>query len=313
MKGISPDMLKGKVAWVTASSRGIGRAIAKRLACCGSSIAVHSRSDTTASEFGEAPSTNYVTEEIGEIGVPVTTIFADLSNLSEVRKAAERIEKKLGPIDILVNNAGGDIGSSGRPNPNDAIYISERDMSAVIARNLLSTIFCCQIVVPEMIKRKNGRIINIGSVDAFLVKGVLYQAFHRHHDGLVHTVGKDGSLDFSTASAFRFFIRHGSLLLLLCIGLLLIGPAGSGLPFVGGNLSRSGLPFLENGQDSCDILAVPAVVPGIEVVTGNGLDPVLKDGTPFLLEHFGQAFGGFLAKFLGFHAAKSSEYRVGTQ
>ena len=176
MKGISPDMLKGKVAWVTASSRGIGRAIAKRLACCGSSIAVHSRSDTTASEFGEAPSTNYVTEEIGEIGVPVTTIFADLSNLSEVRKAAERIEKKLGPIDILVNNAGGDIGSSGRPNPNDAIYISERDMSAVIARNLLSTIFCCQIVVPEMIKRKNGRIINIGSVDAFLgqTEGTIY-------------------------------------------------------------------------------------------------------------------------------------------
>jgi 3-oxoacyl-[acyl-carrier protein] reductase len=176
MDGISPDMLTGKVAWITASSRGIGRAIAQRLACCGASIAVHSRTDETAAEFGEAPSTQFVAQEIREIGVPVTTVFADLSDVSQVRRAANQIEKTLGPIDILVNNAGGDIGSGGRPDPNDALFISNHDMNAVIARNLLSTIFCCQAVVPEMIKRRKGRLINIGSIDAFLgqTEGSIY-------------------------------------------------------------------------------------------------------------------------------------------
>jgi NAD(P)-dependent dehydrogenase (short-subunit alcohol dehydrogenase family) len=176
MEGISTDMLKGKVAWITASSRGIGRAIAKRLACCGASVVVHSRTDRTAAEFGEAPSTNYVAEEMKEAGVPVITVFADLSDLSQVRVAKERIEKTLGPIDILVNNAGGDIGSGGRPDPNDALFISEDDINAVIARNLLSTIHCCQAVVPGMIKRKKGRIINIVSTDAYLgqAEGSIY-------------------------------------------------------------------------------------------------------------------------------------------
>ncbi len=56
MKCIDPAMLTGQVAWVTASARGIGRAIAERLARCGASIVIHSRSDQTAAEFGEAPS-----------------------------------------------------------------------------------------------------------------------------------------------------------------------------------------------------------------------------------------------------------------
>ena len=109
MKGIDSEMLLGKVVWVTASARGLGRAIAERLARCGASIVVHSRSERTAAEFGEAPSTEHVAKELSAMGRPLTTVFADVSDPAQIRAAVEQIERELGPIDMLVNNAGGDI------------------------------------------------------------------------------------------------------------------------------------------------------------------------------------------------------------
>lgn len=168
MKGIDPDMLSGKVAWVTASARGLGKAIAERLARCGAAVAVHSRSDRTAAEFGEAPSTTHVAGEIRKIGVPVTTVFADLSDPEQVRAAVQKIEADLGPIHVLVNNAGGDIAAAGgKPKNNDALGISQEDLRAVLDRNLMTTLFCCRAVVPGMIVRRSGRVVNIGTVNAF--------------------------------------------------------------------------------------------------------------------------------------------------
>ena len=91
MKAADPELLAGQVAWVTASARGLGRAIAERLARCGAAVAVHSRSDRTAAEFGEAPSTRHVAEEIASFGAAVTTVFADISDPDQARTAAETI------------------------------------------------------------------------------------------------------------------------------------------------------------------------------------------------------------------------------
>lgn len=177
MKSIDPTMLSGKVAWVTASARGLGRAIAERLACCGASIVMHSRSDQTAAEFNEAPLTHHVAKEIEKLGVPVLTVYADLADPIQVRTAVTQIEETFGGIDILVNNAGGDIAAAGgKPQPNDAVGISVTDLKAVIDRNLLSTILCCRAVVPGMIQRRGGRIVNIGSVAGFegRLEGAIY-------------------------------------------------------------------------------------------------------------------------------------------
>lgn len=211
MKGVDPGMLSGKVVWVTGSARGLGRAIAERLARCGASIAVHSRSDRTPAEFGEAPSTTHVLEDIKKMGAIATMVFADVSDPIQVRAAVERIEADLGPIDILVNNAGGDIAAAGgRPKNNDALGISVEDMKAVMDRNLMTTIYCCRAVVPGMIARGRGKIINIGSVAGFRgrVEGAIYatskagQAHYtrclaaqvREHNITVNMVAPGGSL-----------------------------------------------------------------------------------------------------------------------
>lgn len=168
MQYTDSEMLRGRVAWVTASARGIGRAIAERLGRCGAAVAIHGRSEETAAEFKEAPSTTHVAEELEQLGCRAEPFFGDLSDPDTACAVAEEIQERLGPIDILVNNAGGDIGADrGKPDPNDAIGISPRDISAVMDRNLLTTVFCCQAVVSQMPERRAGRIVNIGSADAF--------------------------------------------------------------------------------------------------------------------------------------------------
>ena len=179
MQYADPDMLKGKVVWVTASARGLGRAIAERLAWCGASLAVHGRSEATPKEFDEAPSTAHVADGIAKAGNPVITVYGDLSDPAAVDAAVERIESELGPVDLLVNNAGGDIAAAGgKPAGNDAFSFSAEDFHAVTDRNLTSTVLCCCRVVPGMIARGGGRIVNIGSVVSFegTDEGVIYAA-----------------------------------------------------------------------------------------------------------------------------------------
>ena len=180
MQYADPDMLKGKVVWVTASARGLGRAIAERLACCGASVAVHGRSEDTPREFDEAPSTRHVADEIAKMsGSPVITVFGDVSDPQAVDTAVARIEEELGPIDLLVNNAGGDIAAAGgKPQGNDAYSFSPEDLHSVTDRNLTTTMLCCCRVVPGMIARGGGRIVNIGSVVSFegTDEGVIYAA-----------------------------------------------------------------------------------------------------------------------------------------
>ena len=111
------------------------------------------------------------------IGPPVTTVFADLSDPEQVEAAVAQVERDLGPVDMLVNNAGGDIAAAGgKPEPNDAVGISAADVSSVVDRNLMTTVHCCRSVVPGMMERGGGRIVNIGSVAGFMGRpeGVIY-------------------------------------------------------------------------------------------------------------------------------------------
>ncbi len=164
--------LASQTAFVTGSSRGIGRAIATHLATLGVSVAVHGTTPTSARAFGEADSLAAVARAVStETGGTVVPVHGNLADPVVVTEVVRTIRAALGRIDILVNCAGGDVGAAGtgapmggRPSRNDALLISLEDLQAVLDRNLMTCLFVCREVAPEMITRKSGRIINIGSL-----------------------------------------------------------------------------------------------------------------------------------------------------
>ena len=165
-------VFSGKTAFVTGSSRGIGRVIASHLAHLGAAVAVHGTTPTSTRAFGEAESLEAVARAIErESAGRVLPLHGNLADPEVVRDLVRAIRAAFSRIDILVNCAGGDIGAAGtggamagKPTRNDPVFISYDDLRAVLDRNLMTCILVCREVVPEMIERRDGRIINIGSV-----------------------------------------------------------------------------------------------------------------------------------------------------
>lgn len=162
-------ILDGKTALVTGAGRGLGRAFAEHLAALGCNVVVHGMREAGPSEYGGTLTLTDVAREMAEThGVRTLKVLADLTDIAEIEGVVSRASKELGEIDILVHNAGGDIAAAGgKPDPNDVVRIKPEDVRAVIDRNLLSTIFVCQRVARDMMERRTGRIITIGSVAAF--------------------------------------------------------------------------------------------------------------------------------------------------
>lgn len=164
--------LAGKVAWVTGSSRGIGYAIATHLANAGANVVIHGSSPDSPRTFNEGESLQAVAQGIErQYRVICLPVYGDLTQEGTVRDVVEQIHHELNQIDILVNCAGGDIGAkgvqaplAGKPEKNDAIFIAFEDIRTVLDRNLLTCILCCRAVAPEMMARKSGKIVNIGSI-----------------------------------------------------------------------------------------------------------------------------------------------------
>ncbi len=183
---MSEKRLEDKVAWVTGSSRGIGRVIADHLADLGAKVAVHGTSPTSTRAFNEAESLDAVAQAIAAAhGSVVLSVWGDLTDAATVKQAADQIRQKFGQIDILVNCAGGDIGSqgvmgenAGKPLSNDAVFIAVEDVRAVLDRNIMTCILCCREVAPEMIARRAGWIVNIGSTGGLSghTQGAIYSS-----------------------------------------------------------------------------------------------------------------------------------------
>mgnify|MGYP002834246014 FL=1 len=111
---MSEKRLDGKVAWVTGSSRGIGRVVAAHLAELGAKVAVHGTTPTSSRQLNEADSLEAVAQAIAdETGSEVMAVHGDLTDESVVAQNVADIRGRFGKIDILVNNAGGDIGTAG--------------------------------------------------------------------------------------------------------------------------------------------------------------------------------------------------------
>jgi 3-oxoacyl-[acyl-carrier protein] reductase len=141
--------LAGKVALVTGSGRGIGRAIARKLAQMGARVAVN---DLPGEKEAEV-----TVKEIQEAGGEATLAFGDVTDIGQVKAAAELIIDKWQRIDILVNNAG-------VSRQTMILRQSEKDWDEVLKINLKSAFLCSRVVLPGMMGRNWGRIIDIASV-----------------------------------------------------------------------------------------------------------------------------------------------------
>ncbi|HTQ59329.1 MAG TPA: SDR family NAD(P)-dependent oxidoreductase [Candidatus Solibacter sp.] len=140
--------LAGRVALITGGSRGIGRAIALRLAALGASVAICGR-DAEALSATEA--------ELRKSGSPSFSLIADVSRSADVTSLVENIQSVLGPISILINNAG--IGLFG-----PAHEKTEADWNRVLDTNLKGVFLVSRAVLPSMIQRGTGDIVNISSL-----------------------------------------------------------------------------------------------------------------------------------------------------
>ena len=141
--------LAGKVALVTGSSRGIGRAIALELARRGANIALNFRSDAKQAESAA--------DEVREIGVECLLVQGDVAKKGEAARIVKEVLEKWQRLDILVNNAGITRDRSMRKMTDD-------DWVTVINTNLNGTFYCTSAAVPAMVNQRFGRIINISSV-----------------------------------------------------------------------------------------------------------------------------------------------------
>jgi NAD(P)-dependent dehydrogenase (short-subunit alcohol dehydrogenase family) len=141
-------LFDGQVAWVTGGGRGIGRAAAIALAGQGASIAIVSRTQ------GELDQT---AAEIKSRGGKVITALLDVSNWDMVEWTAKQIEAALGPIDMLINNAGvlEPLGKLWETDP--------EEWTRLIDINLSGAYYCLRAVLPGMVKRDRGAVINISS------------------------------------------------------------------------------------------------------------------------------------------------------
>jgi 3-oxoacyl-[acyl-carrier protein] reductase len=161
---------RGAVALVTGSGRGLGRMIAETLLNGGAAIALHDINEEAPAAFGESASLTALAEELSKRGgAKVMAVTGDISNESDVAALVKKIEATLGPISILVNCAGGDIAAKGgKPNPNDALNISLEDAQAIMNRNFIGTMLMCRAVVPGMMQRQKGAVINFGSLNGHI-------------------------------------------------------------------------------------------------------------------------------------------------
>ena len=141
------ESLKGKIALVTGAGKGIGRAVALALAAEGVHVGLLARTESDLQTLAA---------EIAKLGVKTASVVADVADRIAVEAAVKQVQQELGPIDILLNNAG--IGTFAK-----FLDMEPATWEHIIQVNLLGTYYVTRAVLPSMIERQTGDIINISS------------------------------------------------------------------------------------------------------------------------------------------------------
>ncbi len=182
--------LEGRVALITGASRGIGRAIARGYAKAGAVIAVTARTEADL---------HSLVEEVQAAGGKALAIRADLVDGAAPAEVIRQVIEAFGAIDILVNNAG--IGSSSSPRP--VVDFDDEFWNRTLTLNLTAPYKLSKAVLPIMLRKKWGRIINIASINGKLpaLHGAAYTASKHGLLGLTRTMALEVARDGITVNA----------------------------------------------------------------------------------------------------------------
>jgi dehydrogenase/reductase SDR family member 4 len=187
--------LTGKVALVTGGGRGIGKAIAGRLADAGASVVIASR---------KRENLESAAAELLGLSGKIVPIVCHLGKLDQIEALVNQTESQLGPVDILVNNSATNVGQG------PALDVTDLMLDKMIEINIKAALRLIRLTVPKMIERgKGGSIINVSSIS-----GLQPQA-----GGLLYSFTKAG-LNMMTRSWAREFGKHGIRVNALAPGLI---------------------------------------------------------------------------------------------
>ena len=187
--------LTGKVALVTGGGRGIGKAIAGRLALAGASVVIASR---------KRENLESAAAELLGLSGKIVPIVCHLGKLDQIEALVNQTESQLGPVDILVNNSATNVGQG------PALDVTDLMLDKMIEINIKAALRLIRLTVPKMIERgKGGSIINVSSIS-----GLQPQA-----GGLLYSFTKAG-LNMMTRSWAREFGKHGIRVNALAPGLI---------------------------------------------------------------------------------------------
>jgi len=178
--------LEGKVALVTGSGRGLGRAYALRLAAAGADVVISDMNLASAREYDEELTAATVMDEVRALGRRSIGIEADLAVRVQVASALGRIMAEFGRVDILVNNAGGGLTPPGNPT-------EEEIHRHVMAINLDTTVNCCGAVTEPMKSQGCGKIVNISSYCGLSGRG----------GGVPYSIAKAGVAQYTRVLAWQ--------------------------------------------------------------------------------------------------------------
>ena len=170
--------MQGKVALVTGGARGIGRAIALKLASLGADIAILDAGNPELSE--------QTAREAREAGVRAVAVPCDITDYDAVVEAVGRVKEALGGVDILVNNAG-------ITRDKLALRMSPEDFDAVLSVNLKGTFHMIKALYADFMRKRAGRIVNIASISGLMGNAgqANYSASKAGVVGLTKTIARE--------------------------------------------------------------------------------------------------------------------------
>ncbi len=157
---VTPGRFDGLVVVVTGAAQGIGEAVARRIGAEGGRLVLADRSDLVTG----------LADDLAESGHPAVPVLADLEQYAGARAVAERAIEAFGRVDVLVNNVGGAI------NFKPFTEFTGEEIAAEVDRSLMTTLHACRAVLPGMVERSRGVILNVSSAATRGIHRIPYSA-----------------------------------------------------------------------------------------------------------------------------------------